>query len=255
MAIVRMSNVEFNHWGRLKSAVNQMVDKGIYEDLVGIHAARDVLNNGISRHRMHGRIGDVGRRRFLPWHRAYLIVFERELRKIDENLSIPYWDWDNDQGRLIGFNDYLPDVDGKEERELGFSPGGQRNSRNNIGWFSSDRQNSLLETSTDSYDDFTTKLEGEPHNIGHGWIGGNMAHIQYSPRDIVFWLHHAAIDRVWAKWQESNRDKYADLKGKDAKLDPWEDEFDVKNINDISKLGEDSYSYQIPNRPSRRAYR
>ncbi|WP_420903229.1 tyrosinase family protein [Streptomyces clavuligerus] len=30
---------------------------------------------------------------FLPWHRKYLIDFERELKKIDASVSIPYWDW------------------------------------------------------------------------------------------------------------------------------------------------------------------
>jgi len=44
----------------------------------------------------------VGFRRFLGWHRAFLIAFERELRNVNATLSLPYWDWDNDKGQLVG---------------------------------------------------------------------------------------------------------------------------------------------------------
>nr|BBE38031.1 tyrosinase [Cynops pyrrhogaster] len=37
---------------------------------------------------------------FLPWHRFYLLFWERELQKVtgDENFTIPYWDWRGAQG-------------------------------------------------------------------------------------------------------------------------------------------------------------
>lgn len=37
---------------------------------------------------------------FLPWHRAYLLHWEREIRKLtgDPTFSIPYWDWRDAQG-------------------------------------------------------------------------------------------------------------------------------------------------------------
>ena len=31
---------------------------------------------------------------FLPWHRAYLLDFERELQRIDPEVSLPYWRFD-----------------------------------------------------------------------------------------------------------------------------------------------------------------
>nr|CAI59989.1 putative tyrosinase [Streptomyces tenjimariensis] len=34
---------------------------------------------------------------FLPWHRQYLLDFERELREVDGSVTLPYWDWTRDQ--------------------------------------------------------------------------------------------------------------------------------------------------------------
>ncbi len=201
--------------------------------------------------------GPTGYRRFLPWHRAYLIAFERELRKVDPTLSIPYWDWDNDQGKLIGFHDFLAL---SSSRDLGLPPGVAPTDGNRRLWFSSDELTEFFETFEGDYYFFTRTLEAGTrtqagtivgqHGAGHNWIGGDMANVRISPNDIVFWLHHAAVDRVWAKWQTLNQGERAYLLGPEAKLDPWGGEFDINNIDDISKLGADSYSYEDPVRPS-----
>ncbi len=34
---------------------------------------------------------------FLPWHRQYLLEFERELREVDPAVTVPYWDWTRDR--------------------------------------------------------------------------------------------------------------------------------------------------------------
>ena len=247
MAIVRMSNVKFDLWDDFEFAVNRMIDQGIYEDLVNIHAARQQNNRRVALHRMHSMAGYVGKHRFLPWHRAYLIMFERRLREVKTALSIPYWDWDNDEGQLIGFSDYRVM---STRRNRGLNPDGTRNddTNNTEKWFSSHSQTRGLETFNGNYDAFTEALE-EQHNGGHNWIGGDMANIRFSPKDIVFWLHHAAVDRVWAKWQTQNKGKHASLTGDESKLDPWDDEFTILNIDNIEDLGNDSYSYQDPDRP------
>jgi tyrosinase len=46
-------------------------------------------------------------------------------------------------------------------------------------------------------------LEMQPHNLIHGYVGGVMAQF-FSPRDPIFWLHHANIDRLWAAWSASD---------------------------------------------------
>ena len=207
---------------------------------------------------MHGAMyGPTGFRRFLPWHRAYLIAFERELREIDNTLSLPYWDWDNDQGRLLGFRDFLALSSG---RQLGLPPGIEPTDPNQRPWFSSDALTDFFENYEGEYYFFTRTLEAGTrtragmivgqHGAGHDWVGGDMANTRISPNDIVFWLHHAAVDRVWAKWQTKNQNERAYLSGRDARLDPWGNEFTVENIDDISQLDSDTYSYEDPVRPA-----
>jgi tyrosinase len=48
----------------------------------------------------------------------------------------------------------------------------------------------------------TGALEGTPHNIVHGTIGGNMGTFM-SPLDPIFWLHHCNVDRLWMEWNKS----------------------------------------------------
>lgn len=260
MAIVRKSNVTFDRWRDFRSAVRQMIDEGTYERLVRIHADQVQDPDGLvrSRHRMHGAMyGPTGFRRFLPWHRAYLIAFERELRKIDDALSLPYWDWDNDEGRLVGFREFLAL---SSSRDLGLPSGVEPTDPNHRPWFSNHSLTEFFETFDGDYYFFTRTLEAGTrsrrgtivgqHGAGHNWIGGDMANIRNSPNDIVFWLHHAAVDRVWAKWQTQNPNERAFLSDQEARLDPWGTEFTVENIDDISNLGNDSYSYEDPVRPA-----
>ena len=247
---VRQSNVTFSRWKDFRTAVNEMINAGTYAKLVEIHAARQREPDGLvrSRHRMHGTMfGPIGYRRFLPWHRAYLVAFERELRQIDDTLSIPYWDWDNDQGRLEGFANFLALAD---SRELGLRPGEESSEPSRPRWFSSEQLTVSLEMFQGDYYIFTRELETRQHNAGHNWIGGDMANVRNSPNDVAFWLHHAAVDRVWAKWQEINPGERAFLSDQEAKLDPWDSEFNVENIDDIGALGEDSYAYEQPVHPA-----
>ena len=248
MTVQRVSNVAFDRWDALVAAINQLVSNGVYRQLVQIHAEMQEDPDGWRRslHHMHGSMsGPLGYKRFLPWHRAYLIVFERELRGIDPSLSIPYWDWDTDLGRLIGFRD-LNDLsdDLSFERNLGTTPSeGVRENRQE--WFVGEGEVELLQSYSGSYYSFTWQLERGLHNRGHGWIGGTM-NTMASPTDPAFWFHHAQIDRIWAMWQQGNPGRKAHLSGRKARLDPWQDEFDVKSVDAIRQLGNDSYEYVPP---------
>ena len=243
MTIVRESNVTFSKWREFRLAVNQMIMSGAYKALVDIHGAMVLEPDGFNRtaHRMHGSMyGPTGYRRFLAWHRGFLIAFERELIAIDANLSLPYWDWDNDGGQLIGIKNILGPSSG---RSVGFMEGEADDGSGRAPWFSSPAQTTSLEEFQGDYYVFSQFLEEQPHNRGHGWVGGDMANPMISPNDPIFWLHHAQIDRIWSEWQTRNPGEKPFLSGADAKLDPWETEFDIDSIDQISNLGADTYEY------------
>ena len=236
MAIQRLSNVNFDKWDALRGAIDQLISEGIYKRLVEIHAAmgEDPDGFGYSLYMMHGSgAGPLGYRRFLPWHRAYLIIFERELRKIDPSLSIPYWDWNVDNGELIGFSDLMGMAKKRsteDEREEEF--------------FTSPEQIRRI-LRQEKYYRFTRYLELGPHNRGHGWLGGPDGEMNSmrSPMDAAFWFHHAQVDRIWAQWQRKIPNQKPFLAGRDVYLDPWETEFTVDKVNDITQLDNDSYEY------------
>ena len=217
MIIQRVSNLEFDKWDALRRAIDQLIANGTYQRFVDYH---------LGPHEMHRSL------RFLPWHRAYLINFERELRAIDESLSIPYWDWIADGGALRGFSDLL-----------GLSSG-RTPANNRPSFFATEDQIQRILRQT-NYANFTRALETGPHNTGHVWVGGDMATMR-SPRDAAFWFHHAQVDRIWALWQQDHPDEMADLSGDQARMDPWEDEFDVRSVNNIYGFGRDSYRYVEP---------
>ena len=241
MTIQRKSNLAFEKWADLRAAFTELIRSRTYERLVRIHADMQMEPDGFAyaRHRMHGTMsGPLGYRRFLPWHRAYLIVLERELRRLDQSLSIPYWDWNADAGRLVGFRNLVGLSSG---RELGSTPS-EEPSAGRGAWFSDDAQVARLVSPGGDYYTFSRALEGGPHNGGHVWIGGEMNSMA-SPRDPAFWFHHAQVDRIWSLWQQNNPGERAHLAGREAKLDPWGSEFSIESVDDNSDLGVDSYEY------------
>ena len=51
-----------------------------------------------------------GTQRFLPWHRIYLVLLERQLRTIHPDVTIPYWDWTVDRAIPSWVASYTPTV-------------------------------------------------------------------------------------------------------------------------------------------------
>lgn len=71
------------------------------------------------------------------------------------------------------------------------------------------------------------QIAGQTHNSGHNFIGGHMGGA-FSPNDPIFWLHHANIDRLWARWQAEMLARHggtvADHYPAAGETDPWNDE-------------------------------
>ena len=63
---------------------------------------------------------------------------------------------------------------------------------------------------TRQFKGFRNRLEHglRMHDYGHGWVGGHgrhgghMGHPYTSPNDLIFFMHHCNIDRLWAEWQD-----------------------------------------------------
>lgn len=166
---------------------------------------------------------------FLPWHRAYLVMYERIVRHLTGNnaFAMPYWDWSN--------NPTMPEVflepttpDGKTNwlyvndqafgqnwtrtwpptRPMPVDQVGPRVLRSILrstpyeifGTSRPDGQDSLDPSwINDENSGVQGILEGNPHNNVHNNIGGWMP-TAASPRDPIFFMHHANIDRIWAVW-------------------------------------------------------
>ena len=62
-----------------------------------------------------------------------------------------------------------------------------------------------------------------------------MGDIQYSPTDVLFWLHHANCDRLWAHWQKDHPNEHPNLRGPDGIMDPWS--LSESDTRDTTTLG------------------
>jgi hypothetical protein len=208
-----------------------------YDDYVKIHrSAMDAA--------MGGAAGWAHRdSAFFPWHRELLYRFEEELRSIEPGVTIPYWDWTRAQANgnpgwpfthdFIGVDGNNANQD-RVEREAGapspypyeFDPDTWtivvKDSTSEPSFLTRDfgsrsdapglPQNDVIATGSNttfraaigSSAYLTLRSRSEDlHNLVHRWVNGNMI-TGSSPNDPIFWMHHAAIDRMWTLWQEKN---------------------------------------------------
>ncbi|KAJ5644069.1 domain di-copper centre [Penicillium longicatenatum] len=58
------------------------------------------------------------------------------------------------------------------------------------------------------------------HGAGHFSLGATLQDLFASPQDPAFMLHHAMIDRVWAKWQDADASRRNALNGTNVITNP-----------------------------------
>jgi tyrosinase len=129
---------------------------------------------------------------FLAWHRGYLYYLEQQMKRIcgDTSFTLPYWDWFSNASIPSEFTDsasgnplYVPRVNTNVYNALDLSP------------FAA----SVVNFQRGTANSFEEKFETAPHNPVHNIIGASMATMK-SPRDPIFYLHHANVDRLWHAW-------------------------------------------------------
>lgn len=175
---------------------------GPYRDFRDMHVA------GPPDDEAHGGPG------FLPWHRAYLLDFERALQAIDAEVSLPYWRFDQAAPNVFNRSFMgLPDPFGQVQFSAGH-PLLSWVAQGNAGIFRgrgigpqtiagvlNEAQTLALAGANGNFAGFS-RMQGNPHGRAHtshqgGWIGVPST----APRDPIFFLLHCNVDRLWAKWQ------------------------------------------------------
>lgn len=149
---------------------------------------------------------------FLPWHRAYLYLFEKTLQDRVPGVTLPWWNWTmrHDEGIPPAYT-AAKDAQGAPNplrsspiQRSGREPGGPATTDRVPGQPGAPPLPSLAQVNAvlalTDFLDFQTQLE-DIHNGVHVWVGGTMGAITTSAYDPVFWAHHAMIDRIWRLWQ------------------------------------------------------
>lgn len=176
---------------------------------------------------MHVLAGDPeehGGPHFLPWHRAYLLDLERQLQAIDPAVSLHYW----------RFDEPAPNVFSKafmgETRRLAASAAYVTLDPGNplVSWVTDAvpgiLRSSVFNTLTEAapgqpgfqllnqaetlalgalYSQFRG-MEGTPHGAAHVSFNGWISQIPTAPKDPLFFMLHANVDRLWSLWQWLN---------------------------------------------------
>ncbi|KAL0069248.1 hypothetical protein AAF712_003612 [Marasmius tenuissimus] len=186
---------------------------------------------------------------FLPWHRMMVHEHEKLLRnECGYTGPYPYWDWtiDADANSVttspvwdpatgFGGNGATTDkcvkdgpysditlhigtknafVNKNEPHCLtrGWNDGDPTGSPGDMRRRSYDSEMMKNIYSQPDYNNMHFTLENGPHNSIHNRVGGEMGP-HWAPNDPIFYMHHANVDRVWAKWQGDNATRLEDYSG------------------------------------------
>ncbi|KPI17699.1 Monophenol monooxygenase [Actinobacteria bacterium OK074] len=221
---------------RFVDALLQVKLRGEYDEFVRVHIDHYVAD------------GDTGLRTahmtpsFLPWHRQFVLDLERALRRVDDSVTVPYWDWTRDRStRSTPWGEDLLGGDGRASDHrvttgpFAYATGNWtiRESVTDADYLmrefgrpqapialptAADLDDALSERTYDvapwdstSTKGFRNKLEGWGTGAGSAsWRTHNRVHRWVgghmlggaSVNDPVFFLHHAFVDLQWTRWQQ-----------------------------------------------------
>lgn len=158
---------------------------------------------------------------FLPWHRAYLLMYERLARDLTgfKEFALPYWDWTNYRQLPAAFTSEtwngtrnhlyearsMSPTDSLPNENVGTDVMRTIMNGSDFEVFGTSRplnQNSLDPSWITRRTGSQGELEGNPHNNVHGLVGGVMGGVR-SANDPIFMTHHCNIDRIWAVWRRN----------------------------------------------------
>jgi tyrosinase len=222
----------------LKSTIVPGTNFSVYDQWVAIHGSIMGVRTPGSQTFVNLGHQNIG---FLPWHREYLRRFELALQAAVPGATIPYWSWEMTPEpstlfsnarihRIFFAASAASEVGGlfasavptnppawwptgfrwrvHTALQVGAAPTLRRGSPADS-WppsltsLRAIEQIATAPAGVNVYWVFWRELESgmRTHNTGHNIVGGYMMNPVFSPNDPLFWLHHAAVDRLWSRWQ------------------------------------------------------
>jgi tyrosinase len=199
------------------SKAQAILDNRSYNHFAGLHG----IPNWFCWHHDHVQGSAINANLFLPWHRAYLLFFERAIRDQSPaapKVGLPWWDWTSAASHATGVPAAFSTATAGGKANPLFrarivaptaTPPINRVTRRFPGDpaqlpTAASIQNLL---NLGQFNDFSTQLE-DIHDAVHGWTGGNngvvggdMGSLSTAAWDPIFWSHHCMIDRLWYLWQ------------------------------------------------------
>jgi len=188
---------------------------------------------------------------FLPWHRAYLLAFERVLNRLWPQLSLAYWDWTEPSSSIKGIPGRLRKVAYSDKDQGVWLNQFCRAPIDCIGHeYLTERRpgkaadlRPLVEKVKEAlsqlrFEDFDSLME-EASDGFRAWVGGHMNDNDYAAYDPIFWFHHANIDRIWAQWQQAHPEVAVPESLLDVTLEPFA--VKVGQVLDLERL---AYAYE-----------
>ncbi|KAL7087388.1 hypothetical protein ACP275_13G065900 [Erythranthe tilingii] len=183
---------------------------------------------------------------FFPFHRWYLYFYERILGSLidDPTFVLPFWNWDNPKGMQMpkifdssGSPLYNANRNQKNRPpaiiDLGFS-GATEDLQvvvNNLTVMYSEMIRSVNSTldfmgqpykAGDAASPGMGSSERGSHVAAHVWVGDprnkyseDMGNFYSAGRDVLFYCHHANVDRMWSIWRTLKTDVPKDIKDPD----------------------------------------
>jgi hypothetical protein len=146
---------------------------------------------------------------FFTWHRAEVKAFEDALQAVGCKVMLPFWDWSS--GPSTGIPDacrqptYVNQSGATAPNPLYAGPrfgGGMTNRSATIDTTSFDDLAASVQSamSEPTFSSFQSLING-PHGSIHVRVSGDMCCVPTASYDPIFFLHHANVDRIWARWQ------------------------------------------------------
>lgn len=225
----------------------------------------------------HGEPGSFkcahGVESFPLWHRAYLREFELAMQEADVangkdgRIGLPYWDWTDED---MNFKEMLPSIVRNQFAQLPdklmpadvHTPRINRRSDDAIRYalkkdgvvedtyavLRVDQHRYAASTGTHSVLASVEKV----HNILHVISGYPMSTVGWASFDILFFLHHCQIDRIYESYLAAHPDSAGEfvahqanqkVNRADKELEPFVDEKTGKAVMPIDMFKCDRYTY------------